>query len=35
MPLVFRKVTIVTKANNELALQAGKEIAEIFREHGR
>ena len=30
MPLVFRKVTIVTKANNELALQAGKEIAKFF-----
>lgn len=30
MPLVFRKVTIVTKANNELALQAGKEIVKFF-----
>jgi NAD+ kinase len=30
MPLVFRKVAIVTKANNELALQAGKDIANYF-----
>jgi NAD+ kinase len=30
MPLVFRKVAIVTKANNELALQAGKYIANFF-----
>ena len=30
MPIVFKKVAIITKANNELALQAGKYIANFF-----